>query len=87
MRRPVVSGDLTPMEAGELTKIFQAFAKILETAELERRVFVREKFAMEHGSSGIGASKRALNENVAMLSDLFIFAALAAFVLADAISR
>jgi hypothetical protein len=30
---------------------------------------------------------RSLNENVAMLSDLFIFAALAAFVLADAISR
>ena len=44
-------------------------------------------FSRTNGSSGIGASKRALNENVAMLSDLFIFAALAAFVLADAISR
>jgi hypothetical protein len=34
----VASGDLTPMEAGELTKIVQAFAKIIETAELEQRI-------------------------------------------------
>ena len=31
-------GDLTPTEAGELTKMVQAFAKIIETAELEERV-------------------------------------------------
>ena len=32
------TGDLTPAEAGELTKMVQAFAKIIETAELEERV-------------------------------------------------
>ena len=31
-------GDLTPTEASELTKMVQAFAKIIETAELEERV-------------------------------------------------
>ena len=31
-------GELTPTEAGELTKMVQAFAKIIETAELEERV-------------------------------------------------
>ena len=34
----VGQGDLTPAEAGELTKMVQAFAKIIETAELEERV-------------------------------------------------
>lgn len=34
----VASGDLTPMEAAELTKIIQAFAKIIETAELKQRI-------------------------------------------------
>ena len=33
------------------------------------------------------ARTRTLNENIAMLSDLFLFAVLAAFVLAEAISR
>jgi hypothetical protein len=36
--RAVGLGDLTPTEAGELTKMVQAFAKIIETAELEDRV-------------------------------------------------
>jgi hypothetical protein len=34
----VGQGDLTPTEAGELTKMVQASAKIIETAELEERV-------------------------------------------------
>jgi len=36
--KAVGDGDLTPTEAGELTKMVQAFAKIIETAELEERV-------------------------------------------------
>ena len=36
--KAVGQGDLTPAEAGELTKMVQAFAKIIETAELEERV-------------------------------------------------
>ena len=36
--KAVGQGDLTPTEAGELTKMVQAFAKIIETAELEDRV-------------------------------------------------
>ena len=36
--KAVGQGDLTPMEAAELTKMVQAFAKIIETAELEERV-------------------------------------------------
>ena len=36
--KAVGQGDLTPAEAGELTKMVQAFAKIIETAELEDRV-------------------------------------------------
>jgi len=36
--KAVGRGDLTPMEAAELTKMVQAFAKIIETAELEDRV-------------------------------------------------
>ena len=36
--KAVGHGDLTPTEAGELTKMVQAFAKIIETAELEERV-------------------------------------------------
>ena len=36
--KAVGRGDLTPAEAAELTKIVQAFAKIIETAELEERV-------------------------------------------------
>ena len=36
--KAVGQGDLTPTEAGELTKMLQAFAKIIETAELEERV-------------------------------------------------
>ena len=36
--KAVGDGDLTPTEAGELTKMVQAFAKIIETAELEDRV-------------------------------------------------
>ena len=38
MCKAVGRGDLTPTEAGELTKMVQAFAKIIETAELEDRV-------------------------------------------------
>ena len=34
----VGQGELTPTEAAELTKMVQAFAKIIETAELEERV-------------------------------------------------
>jgi hypothetical protein len=41
----VASGDLTPMEASELTKIVQAFAKIIETAELEQRIRALEEIA------------------------------------------
>src|SRR4029077_9662547 len=36
--RAVGLGDLTPAEAAELTKMVQAFAKVIETAELEERV-------------------------------------------------
>ena len=36
--KAVGDGDLTPTEAAELTKMLQAFAKIIETAELEERV-------------------------------------------------
>ena len=36
--KAVGAGDLTPTEAAELTKLVQAFAKIIETAELEERV-------------------------------------------------
>jgi hypothetical protein len=36
--KAVGQGDLTPAEAGELTKIVQAFAKVIETVELEERV-------------------------------------------------
>ena len=36
--KAVGQGDLTPAEAAELTKMVQAFAKIIETAELEERV-------------------------------------------------
>ena len=35
--KAVGDGDLTPTEAAELTKMVQAFAKIIETAELEER--------------------------------------------------
>ena len=35
--KAVGQGDLTPTEAAELTKMVQAFAKIIETAELEER--------------------------------------------------
>ena len=38
LAKAVGQGDLTPTEAGELTKMVQAFAKIIETAELEDRV-------------------------------------------------
>ena len=41
--RAVGQGDLTPTEAGELTKMVQAFAKIIETAELEERVRTLEE--------------------------------------------
>ena len=34
----VAAGELTPMEAGELTKMVQAFAKVIETADLEERI-------------------------------------------------
>ena len=36
--KAVGDGDLTPTEAAELTKMVQAFAKIIETAGLEERV-------------------------------------------------
>ena len=36
--KAVGQGELTPTEAGELTKMVQAFAKIIETADLEERV-------------------------------------------------
>jgi len=41
--KAVGQGDLTPTEAGELTKMVQAFAKIIETAELEERVRTLEE--------------------------------------------
>ena len=34
----VAAGELTPMEAGDLTKMVQAFAKVIETADLEERI-------------------------------------------------
>jgi hypothetical protein len=34
----VAAGELTPMEAGELTKMVQAFAKVIETADLDERI-------------------------------------------------
>lgn len=36
--KAVAEGDLTPTEASELTRIVQAFAKIIETAEFEERI-------------------------------------------------
>ena len=36
--KAVGQGELTPTEAAELTKMVQAFAKIIETADLEERV-------------------------------------------------
>ena len=36
--KAVGQGELTPTEAGELTKMVQAFAKIIETVELEDRI-------------------------------------------------
>ena len=41
--KAVGQGELTPTEAGELTKMVQAFAKIIETAELEERVRTLEE--------------------------------------------
>jgi Family of unknown function (DUF5681) len=41
--KAVGEGDLTPAEAAELTKMVQAFAKIIETAELEERVRILEE--------------------------------------------
>ena len=41
--KAVGQGELTPAEAGELTKMVQAFAKIIETAELEERVRTLEE--------------------------------------------
>ena len=43
-----------------------------------------------YGAAGVrhaAERSRSFNENVAMLSDLFLFAVLAAFVLAEAVSR
>ena len=36
--KAVADGDLTPTEAAELTRMVQAFAKIIETAEFEERI-------------------------------------------------
>jgi hypothetical protein len=36
--KAVAEGDLTPTEASELTRMVQAFAKIIETAEFEERI-------------------------------------------------
>jgi hypothetical protein len=36
--KAVAVGDLTPTEAAELTRMVQAFAKIIETAEIEERI-------------------------------------------------
>jgi hypothetical protein len=36
--KAVAEGDLTPTEAAELTRMVQAFAKIIETAEFEERI-------------------------------------------------
>jgi len=36
--KAVAEGELTPTEAAELTRMVQAFAKIIETAEFEERV-------------------------------------------------
>jgi hypothetical protein len=41
--KAVGHGDLTPTEAGELTKMVQAFAKIIETPGLEERVRILEE--------------------------------------------
>jgi len=36
--KAVAEGDLTPTEAADLTRMVQAFAKIIETAEFEERI-------------------------------------------------
>jgi hypothetical protein len=36
--KAVAEGDLKPIEAAELTRMVQAFAKIIETAEIEERI-------------------------------------------------
>ena len=36
--KAVAEGNLTPTEAAELTRMVQAFAKIIETAEFEERI-------------------------------------------------
>jgi hypothetical protein len=40
--KAVAGGDLTPVEAAELTRMVQAFAKIIETAEFEERILKLE---------------------------------------------
>jgi Family of unknown function (DUF5681) len=43
--KAVAVGDLTPTEAAELTRMVQAFAKIIETAEIEERIRKLEEAA------------------------------------------
>ena len=43
--KAVAEGDLTPAEAAELTRMVQAFAKIIETAEFEERIRKLEEAA------------------------------------------
>ena len=44
----VAAGELTPIEAGELTKMVQAFAKVIETADLEERINRLEGMATKY---------------------------------------
>ena len=43
----VAAGELTPCEAGELSAILAAFAKAIETRELEERVSALEMAALK----------------------------------------
>jgi len=39
----VARGDLTPSEAGELSRVIEAYVKVIETSEIERRLKILEQ--------------------------------------------
>ena len=41
----VASGDLTPAEAGELARLIDAYVKVIETSDIERRIQILEEKA------------------------------------------
>jgi hypothetical protein len=39
----VASGELTPIEAAELSRVIEAYVQVIETAEIERRIQTLEE--------------------------------------------